>query len=145
MYADARAAYDWVRMNTGTKVAVHGESLGGAVACQLGSIAPCDGLIMQSTFTSVRDFLPRAVRVLSVMGPRFDSLSRIREIACPKLFMHSRSDEMIPFDMGRRLFDAASEPKESAWFDGVGHNEMPSGASSMFYDRIAGFLTALAA
>jgi fermentation-respiration switch protein FrsA (DUF1100 family) len=143
LYADANAAYDWIRVNRATKLVIHGESLGGAVGCHLASVKPCDGLIAQSTFTSVRDLIPRGMRFLSRFGPTFDSLARIDGIACPKLFMHSRSDEMIPFAMGSRLFEAARPPKESAWLDHVGHNEMLAKASSEFYKIVGTFLESL--
>jgi fermentation-respiration switch protein FrsA (DUF1100 family) len=56
------------------------------------------------------------------MKTKYDTLSKVKGIACPKLILHGRKDDMIPFEMGERLFAAAAEPKESAWFDEGGHN-----------------------
>ena len=41
----------------------------------------------------------------------YDSINKIARINCPKLFIHGAGDELIPFSVGRRLFDAAREPK----------------------------------
>jgi hypothetical protein len=57
-----------------------------------------------------------------LMRTKYDTLSKVGAIACPKLFVHGRKDEMIPFEMAERNFAAAAEPKERAWFDGGGHN-----------------------
>jgi fermentation-respiration switch protein FrsA (DUF1100 family) len=41
----------------------------------------------------------------------------------PKLFIHSREDRVVPYRLGRQLFDAASEPKRFYEVVGAGHNE----------------------
>ena len=71
---------------------------------------------------------------------KFDNLSKVAKISCRKLFLHSRADEIIPFEMGERLFAAAAEPKESVWFTGCGHNEMTISRARKFYSTLATFL-----
>jgi len=44
----------------------------------------------------------------------YDSLSRVRRLACPKLFLHGPADTIVPFEMGEALFRAAPEPKHFA-------------------------------
>jgi fermentation-respiration switch protein FrsA (DUF1100 family) len=53
---------------------------------------------------------------------RYDALDAVSRVSCPVVVAHSRDDEMIPYAMGRRLFDAAREPKRFMELRG-GHNE----------------------
>lgn len=82
-------------------------------------------LVLASTFTSVPDMgadlyplLP--IRLLARI--RYDSLARLAQITCPLLVIHSRDDDIIAFAHGRRLFDAARQPKQFLEIAG-GHNE----------------------
>ena len=75
---------------------------------------PASGLIIESTPTSIPDigakiypFLP--VRLLARIN--YDALKRIGAVKAPVLVVHSREDEIIPFEHGQRLFDAAADPK----------------------------------
>ena len=102
-----------------------GESLGGAVAVEAASRLPCAGLVLESTFTSVPDvarhyypWLPAGL----LLRIRYDSAARITGLRCPKLFMHGPQDDIIPYVMGRRLFEAAPEPKLFGDLQG-GHND----------------------
>jgi uncharacterized protein len=123
---DARAAFDFLRARQpALPVVVHGESLGGGAACELALQADVAGLVLQSSFTSVPamaavvyPFLPAAL-----VRTRFDNLRKVKEIAAPKLFIHSRSDEIVPFAMGEQLYAAARGPKERLWLSASGHND----------------------
>jgi hypothetical protein len=52
-----------------------------------------------------------------------NSIERIPRVRCAKLFIHSPADEVVPYRLGRRLFEAASEPKQFYEVAGAGHNE----------------------
>ena len=107
------------------RIVLFGESLGGGVAAQLTSEHRPGALVLASTFTSVPDlgadlypFLP--IRLLARI--RYETLSRLPQLACPVLVIHSRNDDIIPFSHGRRLFDAARAPRQFLEIDG-GHND----------------------
>jgi len=68
-------------------------------------------------------------------------LSKIGSIAVPKLFLHSRDDEVVPFDLGKKLFDKASPPKEFLEIRG-GHNESFVEMQSSVKERISSFIKA---
>jgi len=143
VYADSRAAYDWLlQKTTADKIVLHGESLGGGPACELASTLPCGGLIIQSAFTSARDMAPRVLPIIPkwVVRTRYDNLGKVARISCRKLFMHGRQDEIVPFDMGEKLFAAAAEPKECEWFENSGHNDVWISQPKKYYSRIAKFL-----
>jgi hypothetical protein len=148
LYRDARAAYDWLKAKTpAARIVAFGKSLGGGPACELAATVPLDGLILQSTFTSAPDMAGRVMPLFPArwfMRTKYDNLSKVRKAACPKLFVHSRADEIIPFAMGERLFAEAAEPKEAAWYDKADHNGLIDRFGMDYYRRIAAFLERVA-
>lgn len=126
--ADAKLAYDaLLREGVAAKdILIYGESLGTGVAVQLAREKPTLGVILDSPFTSVAeraaDFYPwLPVRLL--MTDRYDSLSVIGEVRTPLFILHGEADEIVPVDMGRKLFAHANEPKEIVTLPGAGHND----------------------
>lgn len=126
-YADAKAAYDW--LTTEQKIAsrdivVFGRSLGGAVAVDLARRVDCGGLIVESSFTSSADMGRRMFFGLPVgflVRHKFDALSKIGGISCPVLVTHSPEDDIVPYEMGERLFESAPEPRQFIRLQGT-HN-----------------------
>lgn len=105
-------------------ISIFGRSLGGAVGAWLAEQKGPRCLILESCFTSVPDmgkeiypFLP--VRLLARF--KYDSLARMDSIDCPVLILHSPGDDIIPYRHGRRLFEAAGDPKRFHELEG-GHN-----------------------
>lgn len=127
-YLDAEAAWRYLveeREVPPDEIILFGRSLGGAVATRLAQSHRPALLILESTFTSVPDmaagiypFLP--VRLLARI--QYNTLERLPAINVPTLIVHSPNDEVIPYNHGQRLFDAAPEPKEFLRIEG-GHNE----------------------
>jgi fermentation-respiration switch protein FrsA (DUF1100 family) len=143
LYKDTRAAYDWLlTKTTADRIVVHGESLGGGPACELASTVACAGLIIQSTFTSAPDMAPRVVPWFPkfLVRTKFDNRAKVAKITCPKLFIHSRRDEIMPFEMGEALFAAAAEPKQCEWFNVGGHNDLTISYPKKYYSRLEKFL-----
>ena len=138
--AALRYATDVLKVSP-SRVVLHGESLGAAVAAEVALRHPVGGLILESGFTSVPDmarlllpWLP--VRLVSL---RYDTLSKIGRIRCPVLIMHSPQDEIVPYEMGRRVFAAAREPKTFAALSG-GHNEGFLESEKVFVTAVRKFL-----
>jgi hypothetical protein len=127
-YADAEACYRWLRENKGfqpEQIIIFGRSLGGAVAVELVRRVPCRGLIVESSFTSTLDMGRRSFPFLPIkylLKYKFDSIAKIGAVTCPVIITHSPDDEIVPYEMGRRLFEAAREPKKFIVLSG-GHNE----------------------
>jgi fermentation-respiration switch protein FrsA (DUF1100 family) len=127
-YRDAMASWRWITETKGVRpsdIVLFGESLGGAVAAWLGAREKPRALVLASTFTSVPDvaaeiypFLP--VRLLSRY--EYNTLDALGRVEAPVLVAHSRSDDIIPYAHGERLFAAAREPKSFLELRG-GHND----------------------
>ncbi len=128
-YQAADAAYGFLITKQNIKpsnILLYGGSLGGGVAVDLASRQPQCALILVKTFTSAPDagaaiypFLP----VRWVMRNRFDNLSKIKACTCPVFIAHGNEDLLVPFALGKKLFEAAREPKEFFILEGADHND----------------------
>lgn len=127
-YRDAEAAWRYLtvtRKIEPRRVALLGESLGGAVAAQLASGQPPAALVLASAFTSAPDVGAEAYPLLPVrLLSRFNYNTRayLKDVEAPVLIAHSREDEIIPYRHGQALFEAAREPKVFLEMRG-GHND----------------------
>lgn len=145
--ADGRAAQAWLAQRAGVapgEIVIWGRSLGGAVGVELAAQNGARGLILERTFTSLPDVA--AVHyawapVHLMMRTRLDSLSRINGYRGPLLQSHGAADTIIPFALGRRLFDAYQGQKEFFAIDGGDHNDPPTrewhAAIDRFLDQLA--------
>jgi fermentation-respiration switch protein FrsA (DUF1100 family) len=141
-YRDARAARSALLRQPGVdaaRVFYLGESLGGAVALPLALEFPPAGLILQSTFTSVRDlarahypFVPNRV-----VPDAYPSLRLVPRLQAPLLVLHGDRDEIVPLLHGDALFEAAPEPKRMHVFADAGHNDLVSQNSAAYAQLIA--------
>ena len=130
VYHDADAAFDYLlnqRHFRAQEVVIYGVSLGGAVGIDLASRRPCGGVIVQSSFTNAGAMARRMFGIPLVEYipvSRFDSRRKLRDIHAPILITHGRYDEIVPYEMGQQLFEAANQPKRFYTVEGAGHNDM---------------------
>jgi pimeloyl-ACP methyl ester carboxylesterase len=125
---DARAAWDWLA----TRYPDHpryifGHSLGGAIAIDLASrVDDEQGTLVEGTFTSIPDLFDTFKWGWLPVGPlitqRFESVSRVAGIGSPLLVVHGAQDQLIPPELGRRLFEAAANPKLFIEVEGGSHH-----------------------
>jgi hypothetical protein len=144
-YADAQAGLRHLIDQRGfseNRIIVFGRSLGGAVAVDLAQDRKLAGVILESTFTSVADVARRIGGSLLayLSGKRFDSVSKISRVRVPLLFFHGDRDKVIDYTLGRRLFDAASEPKHFETIVGAGHNDTVQIGGRPYFEKIRTFL-----
>ncbi len=118
LYQDTMAAYEYltqVRKIAPDHIVIFGESLGGATAIDLASKVQARALITAGTFSNIADIAKLRfpnVPVHWFLTQRFDSISKVPHITMPKFFLHSKDDEMIPFELAKKLYEAAAPPKE---------------------------------
>lgn len=130
LYRDARAARAWLaeRENIAeTDIVLMGQSLGGAVAVELAAMDGAKALVLASTFTSLPEVASNLIPLLParfLMTYRFDSVRKIRDYQGPLLISHGTADEVVPFDLGRKLFNAAgTQRKQFFEVPGGRHND----------------------
>ncbi|MEW4468090.1 alpha/beta hydrolase [Parasphingorhabdus sp. JC815] len=128
-YEAAQANYDWlVKQGFGAdRFVIAGQSLGSGVATWLASENEASGLILEAAFTGMDDMAQRQFPMLPaklLIKDRYRSIDRIAGIDMPLSWIHGTGDELIPFAMGQRLFDAAAEPKNAYPIKNGGHNDL---------------------
>jgi uncharacterized protein len=148
-YEDGEAAYRWLlaRGVPESRLVVYGESLGNGVAIELALRHNPGGLIVDSAFTSTVEIGKRIFPHLPVrwlVKYKYENLAKISRVRCPTLFLHSPDDEIIPYEMGRRLFAAAPRPKAFADLSG-GHNDGFLRAARAYLEATQRFLSAVGA
>jgi len=145
LYMDGTAAWRYLtetRQIDPEDITIFGKSLGGAVATWLAQNNRPRSLIIESTFTSVPDVAAKAYPIFPVRlltRYKFPTVEYIRNVTCPVLVIHSKDDEMIPFKLGRQLFDAANEPKQFLELKGS-HNDAFIHAARVYEKGLTSFL-----
>ena len=151
LYRDASAGLRHLREARGVpdeRIVIFGKSLGGAVAVELASRERVGGVIVESSFTSVPDMAKRQFPFLPtewLVRNRFDSLSRIAQVHSPILVIHGDRDGIVPYEMGRRLFEAATAPKDFYAVPGADHNDVLYRGGDRYRARLREFFEGRAA
>ncbi len=124
-YRDARAFRAWLRgSDTAGPVVYFGRSLGAAVAAHLATEDAPTALILETPFTSVAAMANRTIPGAGYLfRTRYDTLGRIADLRTPLLVLHGDADEVVPFDQGRAIFEAAREPKTFFRISHARHND----------------------
>ncbi|REJ65311.1 MAG: alpha/beta hydrolase [Planctomycetota bacterium] len=144
---DARAARAWLARRAGVEeqeIVLVGRSLGGAVMVDLAAGDGAHALVLESTFTSIPEvaalrfpFLP----VRTLIRNRFDSLAKIERYGGPLFQSHGDADQLIPYEFGRTLHEAAVGPKEFFTLPFGGHNDAQPDEYYLALNEFLGGLT----
>jgi alpha-beta hydrolase superfamily lysophospholipase len=142
-YEDAEAAWAYLaRLAPGRPRFIVGHSLGGAIAVEVARRHPeASGLVLEATFTSVRDMISESawgfLPVGLILNQQFDALSKIGAVRMPVLVVHGTRDTVVPVQMGERLYAAAPEPKRFIKVDGAGHHNLSGVALDRYREALA--------
>jgi fermentation-respiration switch protein FrsA (DUF1100 family) len=144
-YEDAKAAWDWLTVERQTppdRIVVYGRSLGGSVAAWLAAEVRPGALVVESAFASAAAMAARMFPYLPtrlLCRYRYDTRAAASRARCPVLVAHGPSDEMVPFAHGRRIFEAAPEPKRFVEIPGR-HNDGGLDVDPAFRQALMEFL-----
>jgi fermentation-respiration switch protein FrsA (DUF1100 family) len=145
-YKDAAAAYRYVsetRKMAGNDIVLFGRSLGSTLAVDLAVRMPCRGLIIESAFTNSSDMARLFAPFLFDWRPKvpYDNIGKIAKVRVPLLIIHGSEDEIIPVEMGRRLYAAANDPKELYLIPGAHHNDTYLVGGKTYFERLKAFIS----
>ena len=118
LYEDGKSAIDWlIKKGVSEKnLILYGESLGTGVATHLAQNKNFAGVILETPFTSMIDaakkFYPY-IPVKLLLKDKFENYKKIKNINSPILVMHGEIDQIVPFSMGKKIYEIANEPKYS--------------------------------
>lgn len=101
-----------------------GDSLGGAMVVQLAAESAPRGLVLQSTFSSLKEIAKVHFGFMAavVNAKKLDSATRIKAYSGPLFQSHGNRDGVIPIELGEKLFQSANEPKTFFTVRDAGHN-----------------------
>ena len=118
LYIDANSAIKWLK-KLGLKekdIILYGESLGTGVATEIAQSNNYAGLILETPFTSMieaaKNFYPY-IPVSLLLKDKYDNQNKIKNINTPVLVMHGEIDQIVPFRMGKKIYEIANQPKYS--------------------------------
>ena len=118
LYIDGLSAVNWI-INQGVKeenIILYGESLGTGIATEVAQNKNFAGIILETPFTSMinaaKEFYPY-IPVNLLLKDRYENYKKIKNINIPILVMHGEADQIVPFRMGKKIYDIAKQPKYS--------------------------------
>jgi uncharacterized protein len=145
VYLDGVAAYDYLIQREEIlpeDIVPYGHSLGAAVAIEIALQKKVRALIIESAFTSVREMASNMAlfRLFSGFLPdHYDNLEKLPRARVPVLVMHGESDELVPFSMGEKLYQAARAPRFFYPIKGAAHNDTYVVGGEKYFQTFAMF------
>src|SRR6056300_659346 len=118
LYIDANSTILWLKKLglTEKDIVIYGESLGTGVATEIAQNKNYAGLILETPFTSMveaaKNFYPY-IPVSLLLKDKYDNQNKIKNINIPVLIMHGEVDQIVPFWMGKKIYEIANQPKYS--------------------------------
>jgi uncharacterized protein len=143
LYLDALAAYDFAAETLGAKsIVAYGESLGGPYAAYVAKERKVRAVVIENSFPSLAalgNALYRPVPLGWFVPQAMTTTRWLNEAGVPVLVIHGRRDAVIPFALGKTLYDALRVPKELVICESGGHCEMASVEPERYYDSVVRF------
>jgi len=118
LYIDGNSAIMWLK-NLGLSeedIIIYGESLGTGIATEIAQNNNFAGLVLETPFTSMieaaKNFYPY-IPVGLLLKDKYKNNIKIKNINIPVLVMHGEADQIVPFWMGKKIYEIANQPKYS--------------------------------
>ena len=156
VYRDADAVLEHLSTaNTGSRpfdfaqgrpIVYWGRSLGTAVAAYAASRRRPDGIILEAGFPDARAVVRTSpvLALLSIFSTyRFPTAERLAGVSTPALVLHGDADQVIPFALGRALFDRLSGDKTFVAIPGGDHNDAKPADERLYWNVVDTFVRKL--
>ncbi len=144
--ADAIVRKAWIEASPSVPTIYWGRSLGATVAAYAATVRPPDGMILESGFATARAAVrgSLALLVLSLFSSyRFPTAEFANRANRPVLVMHGNRDGVIPFAIGRELFDRLTVKKQFVVIEGGDHNDEVPRDAAAYWSVVEGFTSEL--
>jgi fermentation-respiration switch protein FrsA (DUF1100 family) len=141
-FRDSLAAYDYVRANGASRIVLYGESIGGPYAAYVAKERRnVRAVILENTFPSLKDLGNALYRPLPLgwTAPfAMRTTAWLNDAGVPVLVLHGTRDAVIPYALGRKLYDGLTVPKEM-FTSHAGHCEIPLFEATRYYEAVTRF------
>jgi uncharacterized protein len=117
LYDDARSAVKFLNQSDvkNSNIFLYGESIGTAVVMEIAQNKDFAGLILEAPFTSIVDIAKKLYYIFPVsylILDKYNSAEKVQNIKSPILVIHGKNDDLVPFEMGKKIIELAKTPKE---------------------------------
>ncbi len=145
IYQDGDAVFKYVTEElrfSQSNIIVFGRSIGTAVAINSTKNREIGGLILVTPLTSGKALAKAGGLGIfsSLVGNAFDNLTKIKDVKMPLLVIHGTNDRIIPFSMGKEIFDSAQTKKKFIKIEGAGHNNLQASYRQAYWPAIFDFI-----
>ena len=140
---DAIVEHVWTHMNPPVRVIYWGRSLGVSMAAYAATRRPPAGLILESGFPDARSLfsLPSPMALLALFSTyRFPATEHLRTVKAPVLVIHGDADSIIPYELGRALYDRIDGPKQFFTVNGGDHNDAAPRNEASYWQTVRAFV-----
>ncbi|MDC0216210.1 alpha/beta hydrolase [Candidatus Pelagibacter sp.] len=118
LYEDANSAIKWLKTKGfyENDIIIYGESLGTGVTVEIAQNKNFAGIILESPFTSMTEAAKNKYPFFPIellLKDKYENYKKIKNITSPVLIMHGEKDSLVPFFMGKKIYQLANDPKYS--------------------------------
>lgn len=148
LYRDVDALVDrvWTERDHAAPLVYWGRSLGVVMAAYAATVRTPDGVILEAGFSDARSLL-RSSPLLALLAPfstyRFPAADFVQRAAVPALVIHGDRDRVVPFELGRALYERIAGPKQFFVVAGGYHNDPEPTDPRAYWDAVAQFVATL--
>ena len=145
VYQDGMAVFKYVTQTLGypdKNIVIFGRSIGTAVAINTAQNKEIAGVVLVTPLTSGKAHakVSGLSSVSLLAGNSFDNITKIKNIKAPLLVIHGTNDRIIPFSMGKEIFDSVQARKTFIKIEGAGHNNLHDDYAHAYWTPIYSFL-----
>lgn len=139
-FRDSLAAYDFVKQHSDAPIVLYGESIGGPYAAYVAKERkPVRAVVIENSFPSLMDLGNHLYKLGWTAPLAMRTTAWLNEAGAPVLVMHGTRDAVVPYALGKKLYDGLRVPKEMLTSH-AGHAEIPLFEAARYYDTVTRFV-----
>ncbi len=138
---DTETIYDYL-INRGCKpedISAYGSSLGAPFALELALHRKLKGIVIQSSFTTLKSLSKKLYPWMPefiIMNDLLNCETLIKKVQCPIFITHGELDDIIPVSNSYRLYELANEPKKLFIVKGAKHHDFDKHLDKEFFNAL---------